>query len=59
MNLGWRRLAARTPWPPDHDAFLERRTVRLEEALQMAREGRGTDALSKVARLPDAVSSPR
>ncbi len=44
------------PLPADHDEFLERRIVPLEDAIQMARDGEITESFSKVALLQYALT---
>ena len=46
------------PLPADHDEFLERRVVELEEAIRMARDGEITESVSKVALLQYVARPP-
>jgi ADP-ribose pyrophosphatase len=45
------------PLPADHDEFLERRVVTVDEAVRMALEGEVTESVSKVTLLQYATSS--
>jgi 8-oxo-dGTP pyrophosphatase MutT (NUDIX family) len=47
---------AADPLPADHDEFLERRIVPLEDAIQMARDGEITESFSKIALLQYALT---